>query len=269
MEKRSLSPWATALCLSVLQACGGSPFSSADDPTPEAGADSGAEASGQDSQTDGPAVQPDAEGGIQEAGPDNIAPEASTDAASEAAPDAAEEETGPDAPSDAAADDAPQDAAEEPDAPWPSSPCGPIPPTGYAICWIYAHPGYPTMHVGLAGGVAKPGHFIENEWQDPMSGNAGICVAATPAEDRVVCTLDELPVGTLVQFAAGLHLGQNAPTDTSHWACDAQQCHDEAYAYHDGVEIGKYVGGQGHGKLHTIPHFVAAPHIDLGFNITQ
>jgi len=201
------------------------------------------------------AVGPDA---VAETGQEAGDGPTEADAAEEPAVDATAEDAAPDS----------SDAAEAPDAPWPTGPCGPIPPTGYAICWIYAHPVYPTMHVGLAGGVATPGHFIENEWTDPMFGNAGICVAATAAEDRILCTLDELPVGSLVQFAAGLHLAQTAPTDPSHWACDSSQCSGEVYVFHDGAEIGKYVGGQGYGKLHTIPHFVTANHLDLGFGVS-
>lgn len=211
-------------------------------------------------------------------GPDVLA-EAADDAAVEAGPDVAPDAVAEDAVSEALPDSTPDvvaedaapdvtDAAEEPDAPWPTSPCGPYPPTGYVICWVYDHPSFPGLHLGLAGGVASPGHFIENEWKDPMVGITGNCVAPTGQQSYVLCQLaTSYPIGTLVQFAAGLHQNSDAPTESNNWACGLQQCYGEAYVYLNGTEIGKYVGGQGYGKLHTIPHFVTASHLDLGFNI--
>lgn len=171
---------------------------------------------------------------------------------------------------DADAPDAPDaaDVIEEPDAPWPTSPCGPYPPTGYAVCWVYPHSAYPSLFVGLAGAVATPGHFVNLEWKDPMIGNAGNCVAGMPSADSVICTFDELPVGSTVEFVAGLHQGQSNPTESSTFACNLQQCFGEVYAYHNGVLIGKYVNGQAYDKVHTVPHFVSNTRLNLAFNVT-
>lgn len=171
---------------------------------------------------------------------------------------------------DADAPDAPDaaDVIEEPDAPWPTSPCGPYPPTGYAVCWVYPHSAYPSLLVGLAGAVATPGHFVNLEWKDPMVGNVGNCVAGTASSDSVICTFDELPVGSTVEFVAGMHQSQSSPTESGTFACNLTQCSGEVYAFHNGVEIGKYVNGQAFGKVHTVPHFVPNTRLNLAFNIT-
>jgi hypothetical protein len=122
--------------------------------------------------------------------------------------------------------------------------------------------------VGLAGAVATPGHFVNLEWKDPMVGNVGNCVAGTASSDSVICTFDELPVGSTVEFVAGMHQSQSSPTESGTFACNLTQCSGEVYAFHNGVEIGKYVNGQAFGKVHTVPHFVPNTRLNLAFNIT-
>jgi hypothetical protein len=252
----------------LMQACGGDEFSTAEGGNTGAAGTSGSSGASGSGGSGGKAGSGGVAGSGGSSGSGGTVADAGDEDAADAA-DAVAEDATPDV-ADAVAEDATpdsSDAAEEPDASWPTSPCGAYPPTGYAICWVYDHPSYPGLHMGLAGGVAGPGHFIESEWKDPMVGNAGNCVAATGTQNNVLCTVDDQSIGTVVMFAGGLHQSQSSSTESNNWACDLQKCYGEVYAYHDGVEIGKYVNFQSYGKVHTVMHFVANTHIDLAFNI--
>ncbi len=131
-------------------------------------------------------------------------------------------------------------------------PCGPIPPSGLFVCWVYdTLPVPPNQFVGLAGGTADPdqGETIEEKFLDPW------CVNPNMGEPFVLCDLGPAEPNWNIQFRGGLHIAPSSGTITGTWDCSTDSCGGQVYVYEDGTEIGSMISDVVTGVITVIPHF--------------